>query len=529
MKNQSSENYLDQLLNSISNGAGENRPKRQRRERAQENSFERELFGEAESEEAMTARDEEDFLREFEAELLTDDIPYFDKSLLEEADQAKNKRQSGMDATDASIDDMLKHMDSYDSMPIVGNMEAAEVDENAEFDGSVEGGEMFLSEEAKVQAKTAEKLDAAMEAFKGSLTDSSDLALTEDGEADLSGMGGSDLMDLLSGADGMSDLGDMLSADSSGIGLSGVDEIGSFAQGEMEAQQRDSSPEEEGGKKRRKKKRADGKGGFLSRIIGMLFGDEEPQENLAVQELPQETMASQLSQENLQILKELEATDGEARADGDSKKKKKDKKKDKSKAAKPKKEAKPKKPPKPKKEKPPKEKDNTPPLPKGSVRAIVIMVASLFGLVMLGTNLLGYQSSIREAKSLAMGGSYADAYATLSGLQIKEKDMQFYNQLTVLAPTSAEYNTYLIFSSSGRDEMALDALVCAYGRYDLNKESARKYECMAELEILGSKVIKSLLEDYNMTGQEALEMYRSRTRKQYTLLLYEKCESLGLE
>ena len=54
-----------------------------------------------------------------------------------------------------------------------------------------------------------------------------------------------------------------------------------------------------------------------------------------------------------------------------------------------KKEPKPKKPkkvkePKPKKEKKPKEIDNTPPLPKGPVIAIVIMVASLFGLIIVG-------------------------------------------------------------------------------------------------------------------------------------------------
>ena len=69
-------------------------------------------------------------------------------------------------------------------------------------------------------------------------------------------------------------------------------------------------------------------------------------------------------------------------------KKKKEKKKKEPKQKKPKQ----KKPPKPKKEKKPKEVDNTPPLPKAPVIAIVVMIGSLFGLVLLGTHTVGYQS-----------------------------------------------------------------------------------------------------------------------------------------
>ena len=42
--------------------------------------------------------------------------------------------------------------------------------------------------------------------------------------------------------------------------------------------------------------------------------------------------------------------------------------------------------------------DNTPPLPKGPVIAIVLMAVSLFAFVMIVTNLLGYQANLSQAK-----------------------------------------------------------------------------------------------------------------------------------
>lgn len=47
-------------------------------------------------------------------------------------------------------------------------------------------------------------------------------------------------------------------------------------------------------------------------------------------------------------------------------------------------------------------------------------------------------------------------------------------------------------------------LVCAYGRYDLNQKNAKEYGCEDQLEKIGGKIIKALLKDYDMTGDESL-------------------------
>lgn len=102
--------------------------------------------------------------------------------------------------------------------------------------------------------------------------------------------------------------------------------------------------------------------------------------------------------------------------------------------------------------------------------AIVLMAVSLFAFVMIVTNLLGYQANLSQAKEKYEQGSYVEAYRKLQGLSIKERDEKLYHQLATLAAVSEKYQAYLVFDNYGSKIDALDALVCAYGRYDLTRK-----------------------------------------------------------
>ena len=114
-------------------------------------------------------------------------------------------------------------------------------------------------------------------------------------------------------------------------------------------------------------------------------------------------------------------------------------------------------------------------------------------------------------------------------LEIKEKDEELYQRLATMAAVSKKYQSYLVFDNYGAKDMALDSLVCAYGRYDLNKKYAKEYDCETELEQLGGKIVKALLTDYDMTGEEALELYQIKKRDDYSIQLHKKLQELGLE
>lgn len=561
MKDHSSENYLDQLLNSVNGEHNDIEDTAEQKPPSSKDQWERELFGEPESDEEITAKNEEDFLREFEAELLKDDMmtPFPDL-------ESENDKD-----VDEAINDMIGHMSAE---PKVEETNEPVVDEDAEFEGTLPGEDvpeenvsekkmaedidamhdMFLNKsdsddrkeenilpEDAEEADLSQSMDAAVGAFDDSLAsmpdelppfaaESKNKQSAEGEELDLSGMGDADLMDMLSDSDDLSELGDLLSSADEDKPVEDGDSIGAFAQAEMDTQEQEMEGEEapdepdkkKRGKKKKEQKEKGEKTGFLARLSKLFFGEEEAEADV-LDEITDQT--SGMSDENKKILEELEAAGELTEKKPKKEKKKKEKKKKEPKPKKPKKV----KEPKPKKEKKPKEIDNTPPLPKGPVIAIVIMVASLFGLIIVGVNLLGYQSNINLAKDAYGKGSFVEAFSELQGLKIREKDTEFYNQLQVLAVVSEKYQDYLVFENNGKHDIAMDNLICAYGRYDLNKQKAQDYNCSVEYEQLGGKIIKSLLEDYDMTGEEALQMYNAKNRKEYTLQLHAKLKALGLE
>ena len=71
MGDHSSENYLDQLLNSMHGEETEHPKEQQAAKQVLRDDFEKQLFGEEETKEKAKAKNEEDFLREFEEELGT--------------------------------------------------------------------------------------------------------------------------------------------------------------------------------------------------------------------------------------------------------------------------------------------------------------------------------------------------------------------------------------------------------------------------------------------------------------------------
>jgi hypothetical protein len=545
MSNKSSENYLDNLLDSINDlepsgkgGKTESEPRSKRRSSA-----------------------DDDFLRAFEEELESDAYKdYFADFEMELEAEKKHDLELHMDESGVpdnldsilkGIEENSKDVEPVPSMPdpstesakaVLDAMEQheslrKELGELDSFDDIGEEGGIFRHDALKQQddgpvqeIKSLDELDELdnlneIGENRDDFSAEPDLMMTEAGEPDLSGLGDDDLMDMLARADGLSDIGDILNGEESGDVSEAEDSIEDFARMEMQ-QQEDGKDAEKADSKEGKKKQ-----GFLEKLKLLLFGADDEEESLedSKQKGAKKTAgdsAEELSEENLQILKDLEGEENTQK--GKKKKEKKEKKPAKAKPAKAKKE-KPKKAPKPKKEKKPKEKDNTPPLPKGPVIMIVVMAASLVVLILLGTSFLGYQSGIVQATTLYNSGSYTEAFSQLQGMEMKEKDLPMYEKAQTLAAVDSQYQSYYVFHAYGDEISALDSLVCAAGRYNLNLENAASYGCVTEMETMGNKISEVLSQNYGMTMDEAVEIYSQRNRTEYSILLHRKLIDLGLE
>ena len=462
-----------------------------------------------------------DFLRQFESELESEKYSDFINELDFDDDEpaSKSVKEPIMHLPDdmedvVPLEDIL---DKYDEAEAMGKAEAKEKPQP----------DLSASEEKK----DFDELSSAVSEF--------DSTIPEDGgEPDLSGSMDEDLLDILGGDSEFSDIGNMLSGGEEALGENENNVFDEFAEKEMGNQEKsvedtvnealgmdDDSEDAKGkkGKKSKKGKKADGnKESFIEKLKRILFGDDEEEEAMDLI-IPDDNSAGALSSENAQILAELEADEKEEKG---KKKKKKEKKE------------------KPKKEKPPKEVDNTPPLPKAPVIMIFVLAISMTVLVLLGTNLLTKGNSISTADryyNIAMAAAasgtpdsddihkYAEAYNYLDGLKLNEEDTALYNKLKVLSSVSSKYDSYGVFHEYGSEKEALDALVCAAGRYELNAEAAEEYDCVKELDALRDCIEQALSSEYNMSFDEALEIYNAGNRTKYTTALYQKLYELGLE
>ena len=486
MKNKE-EDYLDTLLNIVSDEKEEDSSngKSSKRLKTPENEFLKEF------EEELNSDEDSDYLHEFEMEL-----------------QADERRKA---------------------KPRYTEPEPEEKPKQPEPESKVEEAPAELKSDTDAPDADTQNLIDGLKARMEKIPD------TKNGneEPDLAGNGSADILDILAGDGKLSDIKDMLSDDGTGSTDSSSSAIDDFAQKEMaespvnKEKQEDAKPDEKKDKKEKKPKKAKGEkkeGGLLAKLAHILFHEaDEDVESVTIKE-PEQVDVKELSDENQQILRELEESEKASSRKKKEKKEKKPKQK-KEKKPKPKKEKKP----KPKKEKKPKEPDLTPPLPKVPVILIWVMAISLMVLVLAGTNLTSYQNHISEAKQLYLEGDYAEAYAQMDGLSLHSADKDLYAQLEILSTVSSKYDAYQSFQKYEKYDMALDSLICAEGRYHVNYSKAEEADCAEEMNQMESLIQTALQEKYQMSTDEAVQLYSLRDRDEYTREVQSKIKALGLE
>ena len=169
-----------------------------------------------------------------------------------------------------------------------------------------------------------------------------------------------------------------------------------------------------------------------------------------------------------------------------------------------------------------------PPLPKKPVILIFLMAASILVLVLLMSKLIGYTSSISAAKDAMDNADYIEAYKELSGLELKKADKKLYTKAEAMASVQEQHDAYLTLMSAGEYEMALDALVRGVGRYDAKLATAKKYGLEKQLNVIEAEIEDALDTQFDMTADDARELYSIRKRKDYSMRIQEIIEELNL-
>ena len=286
----------------------------------------------------------------------------------------------------------------------------------------------------------------------------------------------------------------------------------------------------------KKEKKSGEKDGFMSKLGRILFGEEDEEEDEPVKgrEKGISDVIGEASEEDLAMLEDITEKDKKEQKNKEKQEKKekaKKAKKEKQEKAKQEKEkkAKEKKAKKAKKPKPPKQPDNTPPLPQKPVLLIFLMVASFVALVVLGADLLGYSNQMENAKNQYAKKQYSAAFAEISGIEIKEEDSLLYNKYHIMAMVSAELEAYESLMSKEFYDMALDSLVRTVGRVEKYRADAEAYGCVQELNELEAKAEEILKTEFDLSKEEALEIYACKSKKEYSTAILNVIKELGLE
>lgn len=560
------EDYLDSLLNSINHADMANKNheseepiedteeafrrfereqeyKRERRKKKEEEQKREEAFLE-EFEDELSDVDTDEFLQQFEMELDEDNggnaqrqssntDEFFDnlKGIVSDASVKGNGQASATGpATVASGSASGSQQNAAASQPMAGATPQAKEEPVADIMGASLMDSLSGADGASDSDGPAGKAGGNMESPLGDI--GPDFVSEEDLSGDESDNG--DLLDLLSGIDDnedISEIGDLLKANDENVELeeSSLDASGGTSLGaELGAILSGEGEEEETGKKGKKK--GEKKPGFFARLMKALFGEDEPEdaENAGVN-IPEARDLENISEENLQILKELEEAEKSGAGAPDKKEKKKKKKEKKEKKAKPPKEKKEKKKREKKvKEPKPKVVDNTPPLPKKPVILIFVFAFSALALVLLVLKGVGNDPFLEAAQESIDNGNYVEAYAQLVNLDLNENDAKLYDRAEAVATVQAEYQAYMTLMGANKYSMALDALVRGIGRYDKNLENAKKYGLQGELDEVKAQLTEALSNQFGMTEDEARELYAIRDREEYSIAIYKKIQGLNM-
>lgn len=347
-----------------------------------------------------------------------------------------------------------------------------------------------------------------------------------------------DVLKILEGLDGID-----LELEEDDFHAGGNDAAANSALEAFMEQQAAEPAEQTSGKKKEKKnnekKKADKKGGFLSKLSLILFGedDEDEEEEKNKKMIIGSNDANGIetidigmdNADSLDLFGEKPAAPPKKEKEKKNKKEKKKKeKKEKVKKEKPKKEKKPK-PKKEKKPKPPKEPDNTPPLPKKPVILIFLMAVSIVALILIGTNLLGYANQMNSAKNQYAKQNYSAAFAEISGMSMKEEDLELYEKYHVMAMVSAELEAYKTLMDAEFYDMALDSLIRTIGRAEKYRADAEVYGCIQELNALETEAEAILEQMFGVSKERALELYASKTKEDYSYAIKRILKDLGME
>ena len=147
-----------------------------------------------------------------------------------------------------------------------------------------------------------------------------------------------------------------------------------------------------------------------------------------------------------------------------------------------------------------------PPFTKKVIPMIFLFGAALAALIIICTNVLSYSPYISNAREYFDHRQYGKAYNQLLGIEIKEKDRNFYNQVLLMNQLQVKVTSSKNHLLNKERELAVNDLVQAVLFYDDNLEKAEELGLIKEFQVVYAYIEANLSENFGISVEDAKEL-----------------------
>ncbi len=261
------------------------------------------------------------------------------------------------------------------------------------------------------------------------------------------------------------------------------------------------------------------KQGAFGRFLQFLLEDEEDLSDKNADGADDGALLGTLSDENRELLDELNAEDKKKAKKKDKKKKKKEEKNSKKKA----KEKKPPKPKKPKKEKKPKAEEPKVPekrISRTKIVFVVLFCTSVAACIIVVNMFIPEYMQKQEARERYEEKQYEKVYDLLYGKELNEEESELLQKSNIILQVRAKLRSYENYSKLGMETEALNALLEGVERYQLFRAEAQQYGVSDEVDGVYAQILAQLSGNYGISEAAAMEILASDDDLTYSEILY---------
>ena len=137
---------------------------------------------------------------------------------------------------------------------------------------------------------------------------------------------------------------------------------------------------------------------------------------------------------------------------------------------------------------------------------VIILLSAIICIgIVVSSKIVNYKINLNNANELYLSGNYSQAYEVLNGMDIKDKDKDFYEKTRIMANLYQGISSYDNYIAIGDTTSAIISLVNAVSRKATLGDDILKYDLTDKVDNVYSKIL-SILNVYGINEETALDL-----------------------